>query len=340
MTNNAVFMFLMVFFTACASAPNVPAPAWVANIQSVYPRDIYITGRGSGSARQDAEANALAEIALYFVRETSVERSRRASWSERDGITTAESRTEENILVESQTRLVAIRYVDDPWLNPATKSWETAAYIERDEAWAIYEPVAKRLADTFMSLIKAADGETEPFNAVLRYGTAAAYSRSAEFNAARDFAQVLHPAQAGILFAGTDSAMAGLLEKQLLAREKAVISVECPVDHDQLIYQAMVKSLGASGFTTGSGRTVDTVCLIRVEEGVQRQDSGTMYFPSLIATISGSSGAMMSFRVTGERVGASNPDVAKRRAFTVLAAALEGVFAEELQHWQSSLINK
>ena len=339
LSRSLLSMVPVLFCFSCTSRPELsPPPPWFLNVQSEYPRDLYITGRGDGSTRRDAEANALAEIALYFIRETTVERSRRAVWTEQDGIASAESQTMENVLVESHTRLVAVRYVEDPWFNPSTKSWETLAYIIRDEAWPLYEPLAKRQADSFLSLVKAADEEYEPFNAVLRYGAAAAYARSTEFNAVRDFSQVLSPKLANNFFVHTDSALAGLAEKQLLSREKSVISIYCPLDYEQMIYQAMVKALGASGFAIENNKNTGLVCEINVAEGMQQLESGFMFYPSLTATIRGNSGVMMSFKVSGERAGAINPTVAKRRAYVSLAAALEDAFDRELLRWQAALV--
>ena len=329
-------VFFVVIFTNCASTP---PPAWVTNVQSVYPREVYITGLGrSNSSRRDAEEKALAEIALYFVTQISVERSLRTAWTEQDGVFTSESRMEENSLVESHARLVAVRYAQDPWYNPATKEWETIAYIQRDEGWSAYEATARRQAEAFLNLVKAAEEEIEPFTAVLRLGIANAYAESVEFITVRDFSQVLHPALASAFFGSTDSAWASLRQKQLLARERAVISIQCPVDQDRIIYQAMVKALGNEGFATGSRGNTATVCVIQVEEGMQVSNSGTFYTPSLTTTISGSTGAMMSFQVNTERFGASNSDVAKRRAYNALAAALESTFSTELERWQSALI--
>jgi hypothetical protein len=336
----AFVIIISVFICiSCVNTPeSLPPPAWAATIQSVYPRDAYITGRGSGSSIQEAETAALAEIALYFVRETNVERSTRSSWVETDGIAATESLTEENIIVESQTRLIAVRYAEDPWFNQAEKTWETLAYIERDEAWPMYEPFAKQQADTFLTLAKSADDETEAFNAVLRYGTAASYMRGTEFSAVRNFAQVLHPTEAAKLFAEADAVSAALLGKQLHAREKAVMFVDCPMDYNRIVYQAMVNTLNRAGFTVENERNTETTCIIHIEEGMQQLDSGTMFYPALTVTINGKNGAVMSFRVSGEKAGAINPDIAKRRAYTSLASALEQDFAEELQQRQKALI--
>jgi hypothetical protein len=327
---------------ACASGPaEQPTPPWVVNLEAAYPRSAYIAGLGEGKDRKDAENKALAELSMYFVREASVTRSSRAAWTEQNGVSSSESRTEENILVESQTRLVAVRYAQDPWYNPAVKAWFTVAYIERDEGWTVYEASAKKEADAFMALADMADRETEPFNAVLRYGSAAAYGNGPAYNAARDFAQVLHPARAAELFAGADAAWSGLTQKRFAAREQARVFVNCPQDYNRMVYQAMVKALGAAGFIVEERRNAAAaVCDLAVEEGAQAQASGTMYYPALTGAIGGKGGTFFSFKTQAERQGAVNPDVAKRRAYTALASALESSFGEELRGWQEQLAKR
>ena len=329
---------LVLLAFSCASAPSSPPPPWAADVQTVYSRGEYVTGRGEGSSRKEAESKALAEIAYYFVREITASSSSHTSWTEQNGRASTDSRTEENILVESQTRLVAVRYAEDPWYNKTKRAWETVAYINRDEGWTVYKPTAQKEADAFLLLVKAADTETEAFNAVLRYGNAAAYAEGAQFNAVRGFAQALHPANAAALFRETDAALASIPQKQLAARERASVYIDCPVDHERMIYQAMVKALGASGFAVETNRgKAAAVCTIRVEEGLQQGQGGFMYYPALSADFSGKKGALFSFKISAERAGAVTPDVAKRRAYTSLAAALEKGFEQELRRRQSAL---
>jgi hypothetical protein len=331
-----------VLIAACAGVPSSgPAPEWALNIQAAYPNSEYIAGRGEGKTQEAAEAKALSEISFYFVRQISAERSSRSSWTEQDGVSAAESRTEENILVESQTRLVAVRYAEDPWFNPAKKAWETVAYINRDEGWTVYQPNAKRQADALLALAATAETEKEPFNAVLRYGIAASYAESAEFNNVRDFSQALHPAKAEALFAEAEAARGEMFNKQLTAIEKSSVYVECPQDYNGMIYQAMVKALGTSGFGVERNRAAAAAfCAVLVEEGMQKQENGVLYYPALTASISGKAGPLFSFKISGERQGALNPDLAKRRAYTALALALETSFAGELQKRQAALIRE
>jgi hypothetical protein len=62
-------------------------------------------------------------------------------------------------------------------------------------------------------------------------------------------------------------------------------------------------------------------------------DSGVFYYPELSGTVRGvspgASGSLFSFTATAPRQGAINPDTAKRRAYTALAAALKEAFPGE-----------
>jgi hypothetical protein len=304
-------------------------------VEAVYPRAAYIAQRGEGGTRQDAELAALGAISYYFASEINASQSSRSVWTERDGVTNAESRTEAETIARSQTRMVAVRYAEDPWRNPATGKWETVAYLDRNEAWTLYEPQARTVSGALLALVKAAEDEGEAFSRVLRFGTAAAYAEGAEFTTVREFAQVLYPSRAQAFFRDADSAVSSLPAKADAARREARIFIECPADLDGLIYNAAAAAWAAEGFPVERNReAAANVCVIRVDEGIQAMDSGVFYNPELSGTVRGvspgASGALFSFTATAPRQGAINPELAKRRAYTALAAALKEAFPGEL----------
>jgi hypothetical protein len=260
-----------------------------------------------------------------------VERSSRRTWTEHNGVSESESHTEDSTLIQSQIRLAALRYAEDPWRNPATDQWETVAYIDREEAWILYEPQAKKAAAALLALDAAAQNEAEPFTQALRYGAAAAYADSAEYGAVRGFAQALHPQNAQACFAEADSAAAALPEKQYAARQNAPVFVDCPADFDGIIRNAAAAALGAEGFPAEQNRAAARALLrIRVDEGMEQRQGVTAYTPALSGTVEAASAAVFSFSVTAPRQAAVTPEVAKRRAYTALAAALGQSFSGEL----------
>jgi hypothetical protein len=228
-----------------------------------------------------------------------------------------------------------VRYAEDAWYNPSAGAWETVASIDRAEAWAVYEPQAARIRDGLLKLAAAAEAEGAPFSQALRFGAAAVYAESAEFAAVRGFAQILHPGKARPLFAEADMVRAALPEKIYSARQRATVFIDCPADLDEMVYRAALAAFGAAGFPVERNRAAaSAVCLIRVDEGAQKLDSGTFFNPSLTGTVNGNAdgggGAVFSFSATAPRQGTINPEVGRRRAYTALAAALGEAFSGEL----------
>lgn len=216
---------------ACISIPD--PPRWVLNINEVYPASEYITGRGEGNTRREAESRAMTVISQFFLTQVnSVQSSRSVFTTGVDGVTGVERQTIDSVVVETQVQLITMRYAPDPWHDPKTRIWETVAYIKREEGWEVYEPSAKRQSDALLAIIQAADTETEPFNAFLRYGNALAYENGAEYSGTRTFAQVLYPAKATAFFAKADAALTTVPQKQLAARERSRIFVSCSVDYN------------------------------------------------------------------------------------------------------------
>jgi len=67
------------------------------------------------------------------------------------------------------------------------------AWIERDEAWAVYEPAFKRQAVSFTALFDAAQNERDPFKKALRFIAAERFAQTEAFENASLFGQILHP---------------------------------------------------------------------------------------------------------------------------------------------------
>jgi len=99
--------WLMV--TACASAPLKTPPAWVSNTYTVYPESEYITGRGQGATRVEAEAKARAAVSSFFLTQVNAEMSTRQVFTTgRDGITKEERQTIENTVIRTQGEQSAV----------------------------------------------------------------------------------------------------------------------------------------------------------------------------------------------------------------------------------------
>ncbi|MDR1469940.1 MAG: LPP20 family lipoprotein [Spirochaetaceae bacterium] len=326
----ALFAVLALSTVSCATA-NVPLPEWAASpaaIADVYPDGAYIARIGRGKTREMAEVNAAAEIARFFTSQISVSSGYRQTERYENGRGGETLDTENTAFVTSEINLFGIRYAPDPFYNGAAKEWQTVAYLDRDEAWDVYAPRFQKQADAFHALYEAASGEADPFKKVLRLRAARRYAQSPEFKAALALGQMLHPSRMNAAFAAVRAETASLPGQTDEAARRASVFIDCPADFEALIVNALSRVLAAEGFPIAKTRNgASTICAVTVEEGVQKRELGIFYSPSLQAVFQGTSGVHFTFTAAAAGTGAVTPDVAKRRAYQALAAAVEKTFS-------------
>ncbi|GHV27338.1 hypothetical protein AGMMS4952_08840 [Spirochaetia bacterium] len=332
MKRHLLLVFSLAIILSCATT--APIPDWAqspAAITQVYPAETYIAQRGRGQTRDAAEAAAAAEIARYFTSQINANSSFRTTTSTQNGVTGESLETETSTFVTSEINLAGLRYAQDAFYNKASKQWETVAYLDRAEAWALYEPRFKRQADSFRALYDAADAESDQFRKALRWRAVEQYSQRPEFESANTFGQILSPARMNAAFAGVRDEIASIPKELDTARRNAAVYIDCPVDFESAIVNAFSRTLSTEGFPVAKTRSeAAAVCAVTVDEGMQKRELGIFYFPSLQAVFSGtSSGTLFTYNASTEQAGAVREDVAKRRAYTALAEAVQKTFSTE-----------
>jgi hypothetical protein len=325
---------------SCATAPAPvpdPVPDWAATpsaIREVYPDSDFIAREGSGATLEAAKANAAAEIARFFTSEISALSGGRASMIQQNGEITEILEIINDAVVRSQIDLFGIRYTEDAFYNKAEKDWQTLAYIDRNEAWTVYEPRFKRQADAFEAFYAAAEQESGQFRKALRFGAVAAYMRSEgfveDFVKKEVFGQILHSQKMSDSFDGIRAEIAAIPQKIDDAKRNASVFIDCPGDFETRVTNAFSQALSAEGFPVAKNRNgADVVCAVAITEGRQQRELGIFYNPSLQAVFTGASGALFTFNAAADRASAVTPDVAKRRAYTALADKVKGTFSIE-----------
>jgi hypothetical protein len=279
---------------------------------------------GRGKTRAAAEANAAAEIARFFSSQISVSRGYQITTNN----ATENISTQDEAYVNSQINLFGIRYANDAYYRKDQREWRTVAWIERAEAWAVYEPGFKRQSDSFMALFKAADDESDSFRKALRFIAADNFIHTDTFEEASLFGQLLDPRRMNAGFGQVRANIAAIPQKLDTAKRNASVYIDCPVDFESLVSNAFASRFSALGFPVTNNRdAAAAICRITVDEGMQQRELGIFYFPSLQAVVSGLSGAVFSFSAEGERASAVTPDVAKRRAYQSLADKVNQTFS-------------
>jgi hypothetical protein len=335
-----VYLLTLAAIFSCAAAPqtavpaapepSAPPPAWVTDLESVYPRAAFIATAGKGSTREQAEMNALAALARFLESEVKANTKSTERLVDSSGAVTEERQMDTAVFVESQMKLSFVRYADPPWYNPQEQAWQTVASIDRDEAWALYEPDLSRMASVFLSFYDRTAVEEDWLTITMLLQQAALYAGRDEFVNTEAFGQLVAPARMNALFAEVREKRAALPQALAEARRGAVVYIDCPLDNDGVLAAVVTRSLASLGFTsTTRANTTRAVCRVEVTEGYKKTAEASFYYPSAAVTLASGETSLLSFAVTTARQAAVTEDVAKRRAYNALAQVLEERFVDE-----------
>lgn len=327
----AVICSLIFALYSCSSYPTTPAPwdASPAAIRQVFPDGEYIAQRGRGKTRAAAEAQAAGELARFISSQITANK----------GYQITTNNTEENIstqdeaYVASRINIFGIRYADDAYYRKDLKEWRTIAWIERNEAWAVYSPGFRQQADSFTALFNAAEQERDQFKKTLRFMAADNYARTEEFENANLFGQILHPRRMNEEFAAVRAGISAIPQRLDEAKRRSAVFIDCPVDFESIVSTAFASSFASMGFPVTNNRsTAAAICRVTIDEGMQQRELGVFYFPKVQAVISSSEGTLFTYSAEGERAQAVTPDVAKRGAYQSLANKVNSSFSLDINN--------
>ncbi|MDR3200062.1 MAG: hypothetical protein LBT68_01275, partial [Spirochaetales bacterium] len=265
-------------------------------------------------------------ISSFFTSEVKRQASASRSYSEANGQAAMQMQVDESTFVRSQTELFAVRYTD-AWLDPRTKEYATVGYINRDEAWNIFEPRLRQSSDTLRNIADAAAADTEALKRFMLYTRA--QGLGGEALRLLDFARILDAGKAR-RFSETEALISSLPAKIDAAKSGVSIFINYTAEADSLVSSALAEVLSAQGFSVSRDKKAAAyVCSVTVEGNPQKLEAGTFYTPSVLAAVSGKAGVLFTWSANLPRVGAQNPDVAKRRANTAVAEKIKQSFADE-----------
>jgi hypothetical protein len=316
---------------ACATVPE--PPAWAFDTEAAYPPEKYLAQRGHGADRQKAELSALEALSRYFVTEVRSATSAAESYTEKDGAVSRSLSVDEQIFVQSQTKLFAVRYAE-AWQNPGAGEWETLAYIDRAEAWSLYEPGLRQKAEPFESAYRAAEAAGEALKQLYLYTRCR--GPAVELPPLLEFAQILYPSGAA-RYAGLRQAVADLPQRIDASRSGTRIYIDCPMDFEGALSGSLARAFGEAGLTVEKDKdTASVVCSVEVQENEQKQQEAVFYRPALTLTLKGKTGTLFTWNTGAERAGGFNPGVAKRRAYAGLAQKIEESFTLDFEKRMNS----
>lgn len=195
------FIFVLLsFFTALSFAkPQKEKPAWIDNLNTIYPDSLYIAklGKAQGAAKSNAvlaQENADNNVAEYLnvtIQSQTVSKTNYETKIEAGKLSTSETKDNSRIIQTSVNMTLSGLSHTDAWYNKKEKTWYCAAYVSRDKAYEAYKPTVTDGRNKFLALYEKAEAEKEPLFQCNYYKTA--YNASDDFINAYNFANLLKP---------------------------------------------------------------------------------------------------------------------------------------------------
>jgi len=153
-------MPLVILLCASAVFAQNP-PAWLTDLNSVYPDSTYLAAQGSGDTRKDAEADAADALSRIFNVKVTVNSTAQKRYMEiaSQNKTLSESETSivQNVGMQSDSQFTNLRY-SDAYTDKKGKVY-IVAYLDRAKTAEIYRSILKKDIELATALKERAENE-------------------------------------------------------------------------------------------------------------------------------------------------------------------------------------
>lgn len=282
----------------------------------------YIAYKGRGETVKEAENNALEQISKYFSMKIHTESS---EYTIVRGNNKSQTELQNNIFVESQTELFAVHYTELVF-NKKQKIYEIIAYINKEEAWNIYEIRVKNIIDTFDSIVSTAKTENEYFKQILLYKKAQFFAEKNDLGKVIQFAYGLYSEKAQFYEYVLD-------ELSSIPKKINSISKNCTIYIEQSNKQIVdeIKNLlsDLNIPLTETQENANIICTIDFKDNKQVLTAGTFYTPSFSVSFTNDNKTLFNYSKNLKKVGAKNTNIAEQRLYTAIITDLrQSLFAD------------
>lgn len=296
--------------------------------QSAFAEDFlnnssYIAQTGYGVTKESAEDAALAAISKFFQMNIEVKAEERTTVTN----VGANSTMTEEVFVNSQTELFAVHYTK-PKFDKKQKQYEVTAYIDREEAWRIYEPKIEDSVQCFEQFYSNAISQSDNLSKIIGLSRASKEAKQSELIKKLDFAMILNPDRAE-KYDGTRNKIADIEVTIRKLAKNCSVSVKISSDYEERVSKSVKEIFSKIGIKT-LNENAEYLCSVEISENTQSLPAGSFFTPSFTIQIEKFGEVIYSASKQLKKIGAKNESVAKQRAFSVVAGEIQKSLQSEL----------
>lgn len=164
-------LLMLLSFVSCGSVPkneeiNLPEPEWIVSKDACFPKSEFISNQGTGVSALESKNNAISNLASYFnTNVKSIIQGDTVLQNDVENETKVERTLKSSVVTTTDLDLFALE-TTEPYFLKRENRWYCVAYINRQTAWAQYEPVIRNQRDRFYGVYNLAQNEPEPLNKI------------------------------------------------------------------------------------------------------------------------------------------------------------------------------
>jgi hypothetical protein len=337
-------LFVLLLWTGCAGSPakeesqasaGGQAPAWVLELESVYPNDRYVAAVGYDKDRDQAEKKALANLIMVFGQSVQAEIQANSSYSKAvlNGSTVRIEDSKLQSAVKTSAELDTLIGVEirDVWPDN-TGSYYAVAVLEKATAVTLYTELLKANERVLDTLLTISAEERETFDGLARYELAATIADANDL-----YARIL--SQVG----GTALPQGKGADYRLAAAEiKKAIPVQVTVQGDRSarIQGAFTGALNKQGIMSTGGRgsryVLEVTLAMSPADIPQNANKFVRYTLDANLIDTRTKTVLLPFSQT-DRVGKLTVSEAENQVFLVLEKSIGETYTKELADYLARL---
>lgn len=326
----AAFILSLVSFS-CASNKQSTKPLWAddATINQVYPNELYIARIGTSQDEDKSLLFADAELSSYFSRQVSSEIKAVKVLTNKNGVTSDESTITQNVSSKSYVQLFNVAHTT-PWYDKSVKKYVCCAYINRAEAWRMYESNVIQAKQTFYSIFNKANDEKD----LLKKSVLLVKCKNAanEYVVTLDTGRVLY--SSGVAKYEGDRDVLSSIDQQIIsAKLNSIMKVSVKNDSYNKISYVVTSILRNQGYEVSDTNYLYLVTVVVKPNKVTHKDTHSITAePGITLTINNRQETVFAYAKTTEHVtGYSDAEkFVNNKIYSALEKELNSSLSDEL----------
>ncbi len=322
-----ILIFAILIHSCFIFAAKVPN--WILDIDSEYPKDIYLARVGTGATLENARADALGLLAGYFNAQILVDTKATNIMNNKDNNVSKEQNINQEINVVSETSLVGVEY-SNSFFNKKEKKYYIVAYLNREEAWKNLEDKLNVLFEKYETFQDMAEKSADLI-------TKFKYSKKAS-NTGKEFLNevykgfIINPAKRKFYKPKITEINLKIEENsQIIVPVKLKINGDC----ENIIKNLIVNEFKMAGFFIDSDSTKKNSYLLCVDIKSNEKLENEIYFvyPELSIELLNSAGTrkFYSFEKKWSKTAGFSLNQTQKRAFSKIVDELNNVISEDVK---------